>query len=735
MLLVAGLRQLLAENKLSNSSNDTKHEYIPEPLQPKLRFFLSGHIIKPSSVTIPGVNPSETHHPAIVLPMPDIEAINTVRLLAVDMVEKAKSGHPGLPLGAAAFACILFTRIMNHSPANPGWLNRDRFVLSAGHGSALLYALLHLTGYDLGLDELKSFRQLHSRTPGHPEYGLTPGVETTTGPLGQGIATAVGMAAAERHAAALLNREGFDLIDHYTFVICSDGDLMEGVSGEASSLAGRMKLDRLICIYDSNGISIEGHTSLTFTENVRARYEAYGWHTDEVDGNDTDAIELAVLRAKAVTDRPSLIVARTIIGFGSPGKQNSASAHGEPLGPEETRLVKRAFGFPENEEFFIPAAVRDYFAGAREKGLQLETSWNTLWKSYRSRFPEIAEKLGKRLALNDEFDWDSLLPVFAPSLKMATRQASKETLAGLKASIPFLAGGSADLGPSCGTLIEPNTDFGPEHPEGDNFRFGIREHAMGAFMNGLALSGIIIPYGATFLVFSDYLKPAVRLAALMKLRTIFLFSHDSIALGEDGPTHQPVEHLAMLRAIPGLTVIRPADANETAAAWKAAILRTGPTAIVLSRQVLPVLDQSRFPSHEGLPKGAYVLRDWPDRATPGIRRVLVIASGAEVHLALDTALMLGREGIAARVVSMPSTELFEEQPETYRNAILPPDMRDRVVIEAASPFGWHRYAGTGGLIFGIDRFGTSAPGSAALREYGFTAEHIADGIRNMLAGS
>lgn len=660
-----------------------------------------------------------------------MNAVNTVRLLAVDMVERAKSGHPGLPLGAAPMACVLFTRIMNHNPANPGWLNRDRFVLSAGHGSALLYSLLHLAGYDLGLDELKAFRQWKSRTPGHPEYGLTPGVETTTGPLGQGIATAAGMAASERHCAALLNREGFDLFDHYTYVICSDGDLMEGVSGEASSLAGHLGLGRLICLYDSNGISIEGPTSLAFTENVKLRYQAYGWHIDEIDGNDTRAVETAVMRAKTVTDRPSLIIAKTIIGFGSPGKQNSAASHGEPLGPEEARLVKKAFGFPEEENFYVPPEVREYFIGVRRKGEKLEGAWNSMFERYRKRFPDAAELIENRLLQNDAFDWEELLPVFAPTKEIATRQASKETLSRLKGAIPFLAGGSADLGPSCGTLLEQGSDFCPLNPGGSNFRFGVREHAMAAFMSGMALAGMIIPYGATFLVFADYMKPAIRLAALMKLRTVFLFSHDSIALGEDGPTHQPIEQLAMLRAIPGLTVFRPADANETGAAWKTALCRSGPTAIVLSRQTLPVLDASRFPCREGAQRGAYVLLDWQNTLPDDSPRILVIATGAEVHLALEASGLLEKEGIGVRVVSMPSTELFEEQPEEYRISVLPPNMKNRLVIEAASPFGWHRYAGDRGRIIGIEGFGSSAPGKVVSREYGFTAARLADEIRKI----
>lgn len=669
---------------------------------------------------------------AFELPPPDLDAVNTVRLLAVDMVERAKSGHPGMPLGAAPAACVLFTRIMNHNPGNPGWPNRDRFVLSAGHASALLYALLHLTGYDLGIDDLKAFRQWQSRTPGHPEYGLTPGIETTTGPLGQGIATAVGMAAAERHCDAILSRDGIEPIGYYTYVLCSDGDLMEGISSEASSLAGHLKLGRLICIYDSNGISIEGPTTHTFTENIETRYRAYGWDVTEVDGNDTAAIELAVARAKTVKDRPSLIIAKTIIGFGSPGKQNRPAAHGEPLGPEETRLVKRGFGFPEDEYFSIPEKVRNYFIGVREKGIRLERNWDLLWQRYRKLFPEPAAVFENRVREQEGREWICHLPVFDQTGNIATRQASKETLSMLKTAIPFLAGGSADLGPSCGTILDSGSDFSPENPGGDNFRFGVREHAMAAFMNGMALSGVIIPYGSTFLVFSDYMKPALRLAALMKLRTIFLFSHDSIALGQDGPTHQPVEHLAMLRAIPGFCVIRPADANETAASWKSALLRRGPTAIVLSRQALPVLDASRLPVREGVEKGAYVLQEWPENTPSDVRRALVIATGSEVHLALEATCLLKDEGIMVRVVSMPSTELFEEQSEAYRKSVLPPEMKNRIVIEAAAPFGWHRYTGEKGRIIGIERFGSSAPGSVVSREYGFTAAHLADTIREVI---
>jgi transketolase len=662
----------------------------------------------------------------------DIKSINTVRVLAVDMVEKAKSGHPGMPLGAAPMAYVLFTRIMNHNPANPLWMNRDRFVLSAGHASALLYAMLHLCGYNLTLEELQAFRQWQSKTPGHPEYGLTPGIETTTGPLGQGIATSVGMAIAERHTAALLNREKLNLIDYYTYVLCSDGDLMEGISSEASSLAGHLKLNRLICLYDSNSISIDGPTTLAFTENVADRYLAYGWHVECIDGNNPEAIEKALLYAKSIIDKPSLIIAKTVIGYGSPNKQNSAAAHGEPLGIEEVKLLKQAFGFPEEISFFIPPEVTELFKQVKVKGQTLENKWLVVQEQYRQEFPDSWRELQERMQNHLPEEWEEWMPDFNASAPMATRQASKKILENLAGKTAFLMGGSADLGTSCGTLLTTQSDFSSSNPEGTNLRFGVREHAMGAILNGIALSGIIIPYGATFFVFADYMKPALRIAALMQAHSIFLFSHDSIALGEDGPTHQPIEQLAMLRALPGFTVFRPADANETKAAWKEALKQKKPVALVLSRQALPILDANRFPISEGVPKGGYVLSEWHTKAPALDSAALIIATGAEVHIALEAQMILEKENFPVRVVSMPSTEQFDLQPDTYREMVLPQAITNRLVIEAASPFGWHKYAGERGCIIGMDRFGASAPGSTTLKEFGFTAEHAAQVLRKMI---
>ncbi len=665
----------------------------------------------------------------------DIRAINTVRLLAVDMVELADSGHPGMPLGAAPMAYVLFTRIMRHNPRNPRWINRDRFVLSAGHGSALLYGLLHLCGYDLSLEDLKQFRQWGSRTPGHPEHGLTPGVETTTGPLGQGIATAVGMAIAERHTSALLNRENLPLIDHHTYVICSDGDLMEGVSSEASSLAGHLKLGRLICLYDSNRISIEGATSLSFTEDVAARYRAYGWHVEQIDGNDPAAIEQAIVQAKTCTERPSLLIASTTIGFGSPNKANSAAAHGAPLGRDEVKLLKKAFGFAESESFSVPAKVQALFDTVKERGEASEAMWLLLYKEYGKRHPDLLRQLEERLERRLPKGWETSLPTFEPASGVATRQASQRVLEALTRTVPFLAGGSADLAPSCGTFIPHTTDFTAEERGGSTLHFGVREHAMGAALNGMALSEIIIPYGATFLIFADYMKPALRIASLMQVHAIFIFTHDSIAVGEDGPTHQPIEQLAMLRSLPGLTVIRPADANETKAAWIVALKAHRPVALILSRQSLPVLQETREMASEGVAQGGYIVAEWPEGTLPEGRRAVLIATGSEVHLALEARLMLEAEGIAVRVVSMPSMELFEEQPEEWRRKVLPPEVKNRVVIEAASSFGWHRYAGDRGIVLGIDHFGRSAKGPVVQQAFGFTAEHAAECVQSLFNSS
>jgi transketolase len=658
-------------------------------------------------------------------------SINTARILAVDMVEQAQSGHPGMPLGAAPMLFVLFRHIMNHNPRNPSWLNRDRFVLSAGHASAILYAMLHLSGYDLTMEDLQQFRQLGSRTPGHPEYGLTPGVETTTGPLGQGIATAVGMAIAERHAAAILNRGRFKIINHYTYVICSDGDMMEGIGSEAASLAAHLQLGKLICLYDSNGISIEGPTSLAFTEDTVSRYRAYGWQVLEVeDGNDTNAIHDAVMLARKETRQPSFIRVRTHIGYGSPNRQDTAKAHGEPLGPEETVLLKAAFGFPPEARFHVPPEVRKHFRPVRERGEALEETWNSMLDRYALQYPESALSLREQLNGKLPDDWQSALPSFTPPLERATRQASQACLESITERLPFLIGGSADLGPSCGTLLKGAASFTAENPGGSTIHFGVREHAMGAILNGIALSRILRPYGATFLIFADYMKPAIRLAALMRLPVVFIFTHDSIALGEDGPTHQPVEQLAMLRAMPHLTLIRPADANETKAAWALALRIKGPVALVLSRQKLPLLERDNDDCIEHMAKGGYIHSDWKDEPSPE-KAAIIIATGSEVHIALQAKAILDKESIPTRVVSMPSSGLFLRQTEAWQKQVLPPKVTTRVVVEAASPFGWDRFSGPRGRIIAIDRFGASGPGGAVMEALGFTANHIAQTVREL----
>lgn len=648
--------------------------------------------------------------------------INNLRMLAADMVEKAKSGHPGMPMGAAAMAFVLWTRFMRHNPGNPAWPNRDRFVLSAGHGSSLLYALLHLTGYDLPLEELMRFRQWGSKTPGHPEFRHTTGVEVTTGPLGQGIANAVGMAIAERFLASYFNRPCYDIVDHYTYVIAGDGDLMEGVSHEAASLAGHLKLGKLICLYDDNHISIEGSTDMAFTEDRAGRFEAYRWHVQKVDdGNDTESLAAAIQAAQAEKDRPSLILVRTHIGYGSPNKQDSPSAHGEPLGTEEIRLTKENLGWPE-EPFYIDEQVRDYFGRAMEKGNHLETKWQELFDSYAGSFSDLADEYRRWMKGLLPQGWDKYIPVFPADEKgIATRAASGTVLNALAASMPNLIGGSADLAPSTKTIIKGAGDFGPGSYSGRNMRFGVREHGMGSILNGMALSGGLIPYGATFLVFSDYMRPPIRMAAMMGLKVIYVFTHDSIGVGEDGPTHQPIEHLSVLRAIPGLTVIRPADANETAEAWRCAIGQVkGPTALILTRQNLPTLDRKIVSSAGKLSRGAYILFEAEGRKPD----VILLASGSEANLALEAAGKLQGSGIAARVVSMPSWELFEAQPEEYRNKVLPPHIKARVAVEAGLTQGWHRYVGEGGKVVGIDHFGASAPAPVLFKEFGFTVDNI-----------
>ncbi|ALP52286.1 transketolase [Candidatus Tenderia electrophaga] len=672
--------------------------------------------------------------------------INTVRFLSVDAVQQANSGHPGLPLGAAPMAYVLWTRWLKHNPRNPDWIDRDRFVLSAGHGSMLLYSLLHLSGYDLSLDDIKQFRQWGSKAPGHPERGQTPGVEVTTGPLGQGLANAVGMAIAEAQLAARYNRPGFEVIDHATYALVSDGDLMEGVAAEAASLAGHLQLGKLICLYDDNRVSLAAGTDITFTEDRARRFEAYGWQTLTVaDGNDLAAIDAALQAARAETARPSLIRVRTHIGYGSPNKQDSFAAHGSPLGADEVRLTKQNLGWPSEPPFLIPDAALAHFRQALTRGERDEAAWHERLAAYAQAFPEPAGELRRSLRGEWPPDWDADIPVFPADAKgLATRVASGKVMNAIAARLPALTGGSADLDPSTHTALEGYGDFNPpaaagEHSEGSdrggwshagrNLHFGVREHAMGAIVNGLAAHGGTLPYGSTFLIFSDYMRPPLRLAALMGLHVVHVFTHDSIALGEDGPTHQPVEQLAGLRAIPNLTVIRPADANETAAAWRVAIeTRGGPVALVLSRQTLPTLDRGRYAPADGLRRGAYLLEDAPG----GEPALILIASGAEVGLIVAAAERLRDEGVAVRLVSMPSWELFEAQTKTYRDSVLPPSIPARLAVEAGASQGWCRYVGERGAVLCVDRFGASAPASDMLRQYGFTVENVCQRARVLI---
>jgi transketolase len=653
--------------------------------------------------------------------------INTIRTLAMDAIQAANSGHPGAPMGMAAAAYTLWTRFLKHNPKNPAWQDRDRFVLSGGHASMLLYSLLHLTGYDLSLDDIKNFRQWGSRTPGHPEYGHTPGVETTTGPLGQGIANAVGMAMAERHLASRFNRPGNEIIDHFTYVMCGDGDLMEGVASEAASLAGHLGLSKLICIYDDNKISIEGSTDIAFTENVGARFEAYHWQVLQVaDGNDVDAIAAAIEAARANTDQPSLIQVRTHIAYGSPNKQDTADAHGSPLGAEEICLTKKNLGCPENESFCVPSMAYTTFLSAVETGQAAEAAWQKKLSAYRADFPALADEMENTITTTLPDGWDENIPEFSGD-PVATRSASGKVLNAIAAKLPVLMGGSADLAPSNKTEIAGTSDFQKGSYGGRNIRFGVRELAMGAILSGMFLHGGIRPYGGTFLVFADYMRPAIRVAALMKLPVIYIFTHDSIAVGEDGPTHQPVEQLASLRCIPGLTILRPADANETAAAWRHAILNTqGPVALILSRQKLPVLSQTVC-TKNCLGSGGYILSD-----CTGTPDLILIGTGAEVHLALGAQKALSEKSISARVVNLPSWELFEKMPTAYKNGVLPPDGPPRLVVEAGSPMGWERYAGTHGAIVALNGFGASAPGNTVLAKFGFTVENVVQKAMDLL---
>jgi transketolase len=676
----------------------------------------------------------------------DDTCINTIRFLSADAVQKANSGHPGLPMGAAALSYVLWTRFLRHNPSNPSWPDRDRFILSAGHGSMLLYALLHLTGYDLSLDEIQRFRQWKSLTPGHPESHLTKGVEATTGPLGQGIANAVGFAMAEAHLAARFNRPGHEIVDHHTWVLAGDGDLMEGVSSEASSLAGHLGLGKLIVAYDDNKISLAGTTSLIFTEDVGARYTAYGWHVQHVEnGNDLQSVERALATARQERKRPSLIIARTHIGYGAPHKQDTFHAHGSPLGPEELRAAKVHLGWPTEPSFLIPPEALEQFRQSVARGQATEAEWRGRLAAYRREHPDEASEFERVMEGRLPQGWDTELPSHPADPKgIATRKASESVLQTLAARLPELIGGSADLNPSTFTWLKEQGDFqdpmsaqtgvqgavgGGWGYRGRNLYFGVREHAMGAAVNGLAYHGGLIPYGATFLTFSDYMRPAVRLSALSRLGAIWVYTHDSIGLGEDGPTHQPIEHYAALRAIPDLLFIRPADANETVWAWQVAIAnRHRPTALALSRQNLPVLDRARFASAAGLKQGAYVLNPGVDQP-----HVILLATGSEVSLVVAAADALAGNGIRARVVSMPCWELFEEQPEAYRAAVLPPTITRRLAVEAGVSLGWHKWTGPGGATHTLDRYGASAPGEQLFTRFGFTVEQVVERARALMA--
>ncbi len=659
-------------------------------------------------------------------------SVNTIRLLSVDMVQKANSGHPGLPLGAAPMAYVLFSRFLRFNPNDPLWPDRDRFVLSAGHGSALLYSLLHLYGYDLSLDELKNFRQLDSKTPGHPESNLTPGVEVTTGPLGQGFANGLGMAMAEAFLAAHYNRDGHTVQDHYTYSIVSDGDLMEGIAAEAASLAGHLKLGKMIYLYDDNLISLDGPTNLAFTEDRMARFAAYGWHTQQVDdGNDLDAIEQAIRSAQAETDRPSIIAVRTVIGFGSP-QQGTSKTHGSPLGDENIRKTKEFFGFNPNESFVIPEQVKQHLAQAGQRGADLQADWQQRFDTYTQAFPTEADQFTRSFAGELPNGWDADLPQFTTADgALATRQASGKALLALKERVPYLFGGSADLASSNDMPTKGDVSFQPGSYHESNIWFGVREHAMGAALNGMAQHGGVRPYGGTFLNFSDYMRGAIRLTALAESGATFVFTHDSIGLGEDGPTHQPVEQIVSLRTIPNIIVLRPADANETVWAWRVAMTKTkSPVVLILCRQKLPVLDQSQYGSAQGVERGAYILKE----AEGGNPELILLATGSEVSLVLKAQDELQKQGIRARVVSMPSWELFEQQDVAYHHEVLPPTVRKRLAVEAGSPIGWHKYVTDEGTTISMNRFGLSAPGEEVLEYFGFTVENVVKKARSIMAG-
>ncbi|GLI32995.1 transketolase [Desulforhabdus amnigena] len=658
--------------------------------------------------------------------------INTIRTLCMDAVQKANSGHPGTPMALAPLAYVLWTQFLRFNPENPKWFDRDRFVLSNGHASMLQYAMLYLTGYDLSLDDIENFRQWGSKTPGHPEYGITPGLETTTGPLGQGIMNAVGMAMAEAHLAAVFNHEGHSIVDHHTYVFCGDGDLMEGASHEAASLAGHFGLGKLICVYDDNHISIEGPTDLTYSDDVAGRFESYHWHVQDLGDRANDLVALfeAFHRAKEAKDRPSLIILRSHIGYGSPNRQDTREAHGEPLGEEEVKLTKRFYGWPEDKKFFVPEEVLAHMHKAVSRGRRLEGEWKEKFAAYRKVYPAEAAQFEAALECDLPEGWDADIPVFLPSEgAIATRSASGRVLNSFASKVPCLMGGSADLSPSTKTLISGSHYFGKERYAHRNVPWGVREHAMCACSSGMALHGGIRPYAATFFVFTDYARPAIRLAAMMALPVIYIMTHDSIGLGEDGPTHQPVEQLASLRAMPNLCVLRPADANETAHAWRVVMRRkTGPSILVLSRQGLPVLDPSKFSIAEGVSKGAYVLSS----EKSGSPHMILMGSGSEVHLLLQVQEKLAEDGVDARVVSMPSWELFIEQPQSYRDLVFPPHVKVRLAVEAGSPLGWRQWVGDAGDVVGITRFGASAPGKENFKRYGFTVENVVERAKRLL---
>jgi len=658
------------------------------------------------------------------------KAIDTVRILSADSVQKAESGHPGTAMALAPMGHVLWTEAMDYNPKNPDWVNRDRFILSAGHACILQYNFLYLTGYDLSMDDLKDFRQLYSKTAGHPEKHLVKGVEVTTGPLGQGFANGVGMAIAQKFMAARFNKPDFELFDYKIYAICSDGDLMEGVSAEAASLAGHLKLGNIIYVYDDNHISIEGDTDITFSDNTAQRFESYGWHVQELDdGNNVEALSEAIKQAKKETERPSLIKVRTHIAYGSPNKQDTGEAHGSPLGEDEVKLVKENFGFDPEAKFVVDDEVLEVYRNAGKKGKKKEEKWNEFYKNYKEEYPELAQEYEQFSSGNLPKGWEEKLPVFKPGDKMATRKASGKTLNAIAGDLPNLLGGSADLAPSTTTKLNDFESFTATVREGRNFHFGVREHAMGAILNGMALSNYLIPYGATFLIFSDYMRPPLRLAAIMKIRPIMVYTHDSIGLGEDGTTHQPVEQLLGLRAVPNMTVIRPADANETVHAWRVAIQHSGgPVAIVLTRQGLPITDQEKYTKANTLEKGAYIISE--AEAEPDL---ILIGTGSEVQLVLAAQEKLKGENIHAQVVSMPSWELFEKQSADYKEKVFPKNLRKRLAVEAASPMGWCKYVTDEGDVIGIDRFGESAPGEEVMQEFGFSVEHVVERAKALIS--